>query len=225
MAAGSTTAGDAPPATSAAPGDASTGAAPARRFGALRYRGFSLLWVGLLLCNSGTWMQSTAQSYLVDQVTSSPLALGLLGLAFGLPMLLLPPLGGVIADRVDRLVLLRVTNTLWIAMTLLLAALTWAGRVEYWQILLLSFLSAVTLAFDNPTRQALIPDLVPRSELMSAISLNSVAFTGASLLGPAIAGQILVLTADVYRGTALVFVLNALSYLAVLVPVVFWIRL
>jgi MFS family permease len=221
MAAGSTTVG-----SPAAPTErASAGDAPARRFGALRYRSFSLLWVGLLLSNSGTWMQTTAQSYLVYQVTSSPLALGLLGLAFGLPMLLLPPLGGVMADRVDRLVLLRVTNVLWIAMTLLLAVLTWSGQVQYWQILLLSFLSAVTLAFDNPTRQALVPDLVPRSELMSAISLNSVAFTGASLLGPAIAGQILFLTADVHRGAALVFLLNALSYLAVLVPVVFWIRL
>src|SRR5215204_1646816 len=111
-------------------------AAPAggRRFGALRHRSFALLWGGLLLSNTGTWMQSTAQGYLVYELTSSPLALGLLGFSFALPMLVLPPLGGVVADRVDRLALLRVTNVLWIVLTLALTALTWTGAVSYAQI-------------------------------------------------------------------------------------------
>ena len=195
-------------------------------------------------------MQSTAQGYLVYELTSSPLALGLLSFSFAIPMLLLPPLGGVLADRVDRLALMKAANVIWIVMTLGLVALTWSGRVEFWHILVLSFLSAVLLAVDNPTRQALVPDLVPRSELMSAISLNSVAFMGASLLGPAIAGQILAafVGADpgvgagtvtgasvaggegaaaggpLFQGAAIVFGLNALSYLAVLVPVLLWIR-
>jgi MFS family permease len=201
-------------------------AAPrARRLGALRHRQFSLLWAGLLISNSGTWMQSTAQSYLVYQLTSSPLALGLLGFSFALPMLLLPPFGGVIADRIDRLALLRYTNLAWIIMTAILATLTWSGRVTSWQILLVSLLGACALAFDNPTRQALIPDLVPRPDLLSAISLNSVAFTGASLAGPALAGLILrAFGDDLYRGAAVVFSLNAASYLAVLIPVLCWIR-
>src|SRR5688572_29788582 len=184
-------------------------------------------------------MQGTAQGYLVYELTSSPLALGLLSFSFAIPMLLLPPLGGVLADRVDRLALMKVANVLWIVMTLGLVVLTWTGRIEFWHILALSFLSAVLLAVDNPTRQALVPDLVPRSELMSAISLNSVAFTGASLLGPAIAGQILAsfiggapergsgageVGEPLYQGAAVVFGLNALSYLAVLIPVLFWIR-
>jgi MFS family permease len=200
--------------------------APAgRRFGALRHRDFALLWGGLLLSNAGSWMQSTAQSYLVYQLTSSPLALGVLGLSFALPMLFLPPLGGVVADRIDRLALLRVTNVLWILMTLVLAALTWTGAVTFWLILLVSFLGAVLLAFDNPARQALVPELVPPAELLSAISLNAVVYTGASLVGPAVAGLMLgAFGADLYRGAALVFGLNAVSYLAVLVPVVFWIR-
>jgi MFS family permease len=140
-------------------------------------------------------------------------------------MLLLPAFGGVVADRVQRLALLRVTNVLWIVIMGVLATLTWLGTVTYWQIIAVSFLSSCTLAFDNPTRQALIPDLVPRSELLSAISLNSVAFTGASLVGPALAGAIITAFGqDVYRGTAVVFYLNTLSYLAVLVPVLFWIR-
>ncbi|HEV2126427.1 MAG TPA: MFS transporter, partial [Chloroflexota bacterium] len=169
---------------------ATSGQPASRRFGALRHRNFALLWSGLLLSNSGTWMQGTAQGYLAYQLTSSPLALGLLGFSFAIPMLLLPPLGGVLADRVDRLALMKIANVAWIVMTTVLAFLTWTGRVEFWHILTVSFLSAVTLAFDNPTRQALVPDLVPRADLLSAISLNSVAFTGASLLGPAIAGQI-----------------------------------
>ncbi|HEU5315094.1 MAG TPA: MFS transporter, partial [Chloroflexota bacterium] len=218
----------APPATAvpAVTGSGVSAAAPPpRRFGALRHRSFALLWVGLLLSNSGTWMQSTAQGYLVYELTSSPLALGLLSLSFALPMLLLPPLGGVLADRVDRLALMKVANTFWIAQTLILVALTWTGRIEFWHILALSFLSAVLLAVDNSTRQALIPDLVPRADLMSAISLNSVAFTGASLLGPAVAGQILAAFGQaLYQGAAAVFFLNALSYLAVLLPVLFWIR-
>ncbi|HEX2035546.1 MAG TPA: MFS transporter [Chloroflexota bacterium] len=196
-----------------------------RRFGALRHPNFAWLWVGLLLSNTGTWMQSTAQGYLVYQLTSSPLALGLLGFSMAVPMLLLPLFGGVVADRVDRLALLRLTNTAWLVMTLVLTVLTWLGRVTYWQILLVSFLSAVLLAFDNPTRQALIPDLVPRSELLSAISLNSVVFTGASLVGPAVAGLLLRLFGeDLYRGAAVVFLVNAVSYLAVLAPLVWWIR-
>jgi MFS family permease len=142
-----------------------------------------------------------------------------------LPMLLISPVGGVIADRVDRLLLIRTTNVLWIALTVVLATLTWTGKVTYWEILLASFLNATILAFDNPARQSLIPDLVPRSELLTAVSLNSVAFTGASLVGPAIAGLILsVFGSDIYHGSAVVFYCNAISYVAVLLPVVLWVR-
>lgn len=170
-------------------------------------------------------MQGTAQGYLVYQLTSSPLALGVLSFAGALPMLLLPPFGGVVADRVNRTTLLKVTNVCWIVMTVALTILTWTGQVQYWHILLVSFLSAVILAFDNPTRQSLIPDLVPKSELLSAISLNSVAFTGASLLGPAVAGLILRAYGDqLFQGSAVVFGAKSLSYLAVLIPVVLWIR-
>ena len=213
--------------SSVAPGTPPGAAAGApRRFGVLRHSNFTFLWIGLLVSNSGTWMQSAAQGYLIyNKLNPSPLALGLLGVSSAVPMLVISPFGGVIADRVDRLALLRITNVLWIVMTAALAVLTWMGQVTYWEILLTSFLSAAILAFDNPARQSLIPDLVPRSELLAAISLNSVAFTGASLVGPAVAGLILaVFGADLYHGSAIVFVCNAISYAAVLVPVVFWIR-
>src|SRR5436190_2268423 len=225
MAAPTAVPGAAPP--PGAPGAPETvGAAAPRRFGALRYPNFTFLWVGLLLSNSGTWMQSAAQGYLIyNALNPSPLALGLLGVSMALPMLLVSPFGGVIADRVDRLALIRITNSIWIVMTIVLATLTWTGKVTYWEILLTSFLSAAILAFDNPARQSLIPDLVPRSELLTAISLNSVAFTGAALVGPALAGVILsVFGSDLFRGSAVVFYFNAISYVAVLVPVVLWIR-
>src|SRR5687768_9301573 len=115
-------------------------AAEGRRFGALRHRSFALVWGGLVLSNTVKGMEGTGQGYLAYQLTSTPLALGVLAFAFALPMLLLPPLGGVVADRVDRLALLRVTNVLWIVMTLVLAVLTWTRAVTYWLILLVSFL-------------------------------------------------------------------------------------
>ncbi len=229
-------AGAASQATSSAPAGGASVAAPGtppggavgapRRFGVLRHTSFTLIWTGLLVSNSGTWMQGAAQGYLIyNALNPTPLALGLLGVASALPMIVISPFGGVIADRVDRVALLRITNVLWILMTGTLATLTWLGRVTYWEILLTAFLSATVLAFDNPARQSLIPDLVPRSELLAAISLNSVAFTGAALVGPAIAGLILrYFGQDLYRGSAIVFACNAASYLAVLAPVLFWIR-
>src|SRR6266542_129433 len=157
-------------AAAAAPGTppGSAVAAP-RRFGVLRHISFTLIWTGLLVSNSGTWMQGAAQGYLIyNALNPTPLALGLLGVASALPMIVVSPFGGVIADRVDRVALLRITNVLWILMTGTLATLTWVGRVTYWEILLTAFLSATVLAFDNPARQSLIPDLVPRSELLAA---------------------------------------------------------
>ena len=193
-----------------------------RRFGALAHRDFTLLWIGLLVSNAGTWMQNVAQGWVIYNLTDDRLALGAMGLAFGLPMVLFPLLGGVVADRIDRLTLLKLTQTAALLLTALLAALTWLGSVQFWHFWTIAFASATVLAFDNPARQALIPDLVPRDDLMSAISLNSVSFTGAQLVGPALAGLILAAFGrDLLKAGALVFLVNAVSYLAVLVPLFF----
>ncbi|MDP9314875.1 MAG: MFS transporter [Chloroflexota bacterium] len=182
------------------------------RYPALRHRNFTLIWSGLLVSNMGTWMQSVAQSWLIYKLTGNdPLYLGWLGLSFALPMIVGPPLGGIIVDRVDRIKLLYVTQTCSMLLALLLAALTWLGAVQPVHILALTFIGALLLAFDNPARQALIPELVPRSDLMNALSLNSATFTGAALVGPAIAGLVLNVV-----GAAWLFLGNALSYLAVL---------
>lgn len=183
-----------------------------RGLGALRSRNFRLLWGSLIFSNTGTWMQGVGQGWLVLELTNSPLYLGLVALAFAVPMTLLPPLGGALSDRLDRLWMLRVIESLQMLLAGLLAGLTLLGVVRVWHILTISFLSAVLLAGSNPNRQALLPSLVPREDLMSAISLNSAVFTGAALVGPAIAGFLLV-----PLGPGGLFALNALSFVAVLV--------
>ncbi len=182
------------------------------RYPALRHRNFTLIWSGLLVSNMGTWMQNVAQSWLIYKLTGNdPLYLGWLGLSFAVPMVLAPPIGGAVADRVDRIKLLYITQTSSLLLAVLLAALTWAGVVQPRHILLTTFAGALLLAFDNPTRQALIPELVPRHDLLNALSLNSATFTGAALVGPAIAGPLL----DVV-GAGWLFMLNAVTYLAVI---------
>jgi MFS family permease len=182
------------------------------RYPALRHRNFTLIWSGLLISNMGTWMQNVAQSWLIYKLTGNdPLYLGWLGLSFAIPMIVAPPVGGMVADRVDRIRLLYVTQSSSLLLAALLAVLTWAGALRPWHILLTTFVGALLLAFDNPTRQALIPELVPREDLLNALSLNSATYTGAALVGPALAGALL----DVI-GAGWLFMLNAISYLAVI---------
>ena len=188
-----------------------TMAPSAPRFAALQYRNFTLLWTGLIVSNVGTWMQNVAQGWLVLQLTNSPLWLGLLGLSFALPMIVLPLVGGAVTDRVHRIRLLYITQTGLMLNAFALALLTWLGVVNVWHILATSFIGAALLAFDNPARQALLPELVPPRDLLNALSLNSATYNGAALIGPAIAGALLA-----PLGAGSLFFLNGVSYLAVL---------
>jgi MFS family permease len=182
-----------------------------RRYAALQSRNFTLIWWGLIVSNVGTWMQNVANGWLILQLTNSPLWLGILGLSFALPMIILPPFAGAVVDRVNRFRLLFFTQGMQMVTALLLAALTWLGKVQVWHILLASFVGAALLAFDNPARQALIPELVPPRDLLNALSLNSATYTGAALVGPALAG---VMLAPLGAGT--LFFINGLSFLAVI---------
>ncbi len=181
------------------------------RFAALGYRNFKLIWSGLIVSNMGTWMQNVANGWLVLQLTNSPLWLGLLGLSFALPMIILPPLAGAVVDRVNRIKLLYFTQTMQMLGAFVLAALTWFGTIQVWHILAVSFISAAMLAFDNPARQALVPDLVAPPDLLNALSLNSATYNGAALVGPALAG---VMLAPFGAGT--LFFINGVSFLAVI---------
>lgn len=181
-----------------------------RRFSALRNRNFALLWFGLIVSNSGSWMQIVAQGWLVYDLWQSPFYLGLVSFSRAVSMIVLPPMGGVVADRVPRLKLLKLTQSLSFLLALLLAVLVSAQVVQVWHIILITFLSGVVSAFDQPTRQALLPDLVRREDLTNAIALNSAAWQGAGFFGPALAGLTVALI-----GLAGAFYANALSYLAV----------
>src|SRR5512140_1796170 len=181
------------------------------RYAALHYRNFTILWAGLIVSNMGTWMQNVASGWLVLQLTNSPLWLGLLGLSFAVPMIVIPPFAGAVVDRVHRVRLLFFTQSMQLLTAIALAVLTWLGRIQTWHILLNSFIGALLLAFDNPARQALIPDLVAPRDLLNALSLNSATYTGAALVGPALAGILLE-----PLGADTLFFLNSVSYLAVI---------
>ncbi len=171
-----------------------------------------------MVSNVGSQMQIVGQGWLVRDLSASPLALGIVSLASAIPMIFLTPVGGAIADRFSRRRLLVCTQSGMLIQALVLAALTLSGHVELWQIVILAALNSILLAVDNPTRQALLPDLVTRAQLQSAVSLNSAVWSGAALLGPALGGMLL---GPLSPGG--LFVVNAASYLAVLYAL-FWLK-
>jgi MFS family permease len=205
--------------TSPVPNDASLAAAkrdPAARgggpFRVLRHRDFRLLWLGLVGSAVGTWMQIVAQALMVLELAhGSALALGAVSLAQALAFFVFSLFGGAVADHVDKRRLLLTTQTICMAFAGLLALLTWLHVVAVWMVVVLAFLQGTALSFDQPTRAALVPELVPKEELLNAVSLQSIVFTGASTLGPALAGLAMPVV-----GYAGIFLLNAISYLAIL---------
>ena len=186
-----------------------------KQYPALQHRPYRLLWSGLLVSNMGTWMQNVAQSWLIYKMTDNdPRYLGWLGLTFAIPMIILPPLGGFLADRFPRPKILTITQWSMMTVALIQALLTWSNLNSPALILIATFIGAVLLAVDNPTRQALIPTLVPRHDLMNALALNSATYNGAALIGPALAGFLLGV-----MGPGWLFFGNAISYLAVIYAV------
>src|SRR5262245_26791086 len=153
---------------------------------------FTRLWLGLIVSNVGTQMQIAGQGWLIRDMTPDPLALGLVSLAGAVPMIVLPPFGGTIADRMPLRRLLIVTQLCMFVQSLMLTILVFLGHAQLWQLVVLTALNTIILAIDNPARQALLPDIVSPDQLQSAISLYSVIWSGALLFGPAIAGFLLV---------------------------------
>src|SRR5437588_2648061 len=183
---------------------------PPGMFDALQVRDFRLLWIGMIISNAGSWMQMIGQGWLVLQLTNSPFWLGMVAFARAVPVLAFSLFAGAVADRVDRRRLLLVTQSTAGVLALLLAVLTSTGVVRVWEIMAIAFLSATTMAFDNPSRQALVPDMVGRDRLMNAVGLNSAAWNGAAVIGPSLAGVAIGVV-----GVAGCFYLNAASFLAV----------
>lgn len=180
-------------------------------FTSLRYRNYRLWFWGQMTSLFGTWMQSTALSFFIYELTHSSAYLGYIGFASGLPMWFFATYGGVIADRISRRFLLLATQSFMMLLAFVLSALTFAHLIQPWFIIVLAFLLGVAQAFDAPARQALVAELVPREDLTNAIALNSTMVNAAFFLGPAFSG--LVYT---FFGPAWCFLINGVSYLAVI---------
>ena len=180
---------------------------------------FRSVWIALVASNIGTWMQSVGAAWLMTTLTPSPLLVALMQTAISLPIFLVGLPAGALADVVDRRKLLLVTES-WLLLTALaLGLLTLAGTMSAWTLLSLTFLMGLGAALDGPAWQAIVSDLVERQELPSAVALNIVGFNVGRAVGPALGGLVVAAA-----GPAAVFLLNAGSFLAVLVVIYRWRR-
>ncbi|MER2533542.1 MAG: MFS transporter [Rhizobiaceae bacterium] len=181
-------------------------------FAAFKHRNYRLLWAGNLISNSGDWLDQVALNWLVISTTDSPVYLGLVNMARGLPLVFFALVGGVVADMVDRRLLLMITQSCAMLFAVLLAVLVYMGDAPIWAILLLATGRGIVIAFNTPARHSLISELVPRHDLPSAVALNSVVFNISKVIGPLLAAAIISAF-----GTAACFLANALSFTVVLV--------
>src|SRR3954464_8033123 len=181
-------------------------------FAALRHRNFRLFIIGQFISLCGTWMQVIARGWLVLQLTDSPFAVGLVTALGSLPILLFTLYGGVIADRVNKRKFILLLQSLMLLETLILAVLTATHFITVQWVMALAVVAGLLSAFEVPTRQSFLAEIVERQDLMNAIALNSSAFNLARVLGPAIAAALIATV-----GLAACFFANAASYLAVII--------
>src|SRR5262245_49648371 len=181
-------------------------------FSALRHRDFRLIWIGQLISVTGSQMQLVAINWHVYLLTKSPLALGGVGLVRVLPIIFCSLAGGVVADAMNRKRLMFVTQTVMLVSAALLAGMTAWGLSSIWPIYLLTAIASAAIAFDNPARQAMLPTLVPKRDFQNAVSLGILVFNSAMIIGPSLAGLLLKI-----RGPALIYALNAASFVAVII--------
>jgi MFS family permease len=187
-------------------------AAARQTFTSLRIRNFRLYFFAQLISVSGTWMQTVAQAWLVLHLTGSGVDLGIVvGLQF-LPMLLFGPVGGLVADRMNKRRLLFVTQTCGGVLALVLGILVVSHAVQLWQVYVLAALLGVVNLFDNPARQTFMMEMVGRDDLPNAVSLNTVVMNASRVVGPAIGGVVITLF-----GLGVCFFVNAASYVAVII--------
>ena len=181
------------------------------KFAALRYRDFRLLWAGLLVSNIGSQMQFAAINWHIFILTHSPIALGFIGLARFIPIVIFSLLGGAVADARNRKKILLVTQTCLMLLSLFLAFTTLNHTVAPWIIYSITVLSAIALTFDTSPRQALIPNLVHKNHLANAMSLHVIMVQTSKVAGPALAG----LCIGIF-GIGMIYLVNAISFFAVI---------
>jgi MFS family permease len=180
-------------------------------FAALRHRDFRLFYTGQLLSLIGTWMQSTAQGWLVLELTDSPLKLGVVTAAASVPTFLFTLYAGAVADRSDKRRIILWANVVSLTAALALGVLTQTALVTYPMVLALAFMLGTAAAFEIPTRQSFFVELVGKDDLPNAIALNSMQFNGTRIVGPAVAGWVIGAV-----GTAACFFANSVSYVFVI---------
>ena len=185
-------------------------------FPSFKYRNFNLFFFGQVISVIGTWMQSTAQSWLVLQITNSPFKLGLLSAVQFLPALFFSLYAGVVIDKFSKRKILIFTQSALTILAFILGLLVKLHIVQYYQILLIGFLTGIVNTIDMPARQSFYVELVPKEHLMNAISLNSSAFNLARIIGPGISGILIGLV-----GYEWSFFLNAISFIPVIVALFF----
>lgn len=180
---------------------------------------FRALWIATLVSNVGTWIQNVGAAWLMTSLSKSPVLVALVQVATTLPMFLLSLPAGALADIIDRRRLLLFTQGWMTAAAAILGALTLAGLINPWLLLTLTFVLGLGAALNGPAWQAIVPELVPRRELLQAISLNSAGFNLSRAVGPAVGGALVAAA-----GAGATFILNALSFLGVLWVLYRWQR-
>jgi MFS family permease len=187
-------------------------ASVAHGFQSLRIRNFRLFWVGQIISLTGTWMQTTAQAWLVLKLTQdSPFALGIVTTLQFLPVMVFALYGGVLADRLPKRPTLIITQTLLMIQAAIFGGLVATGNIQLWHIYVLAVVQGFITAIDNPVRLAFIYEMVGREDLINAVGLNSMSFQGARIFGPATAGILINVI-----GIAPALIFNAVSFIPVI---------
>jgi len=181
-------------------------------FASLKHPNFRLWFSGQIVSLIGTWMQATAQGYLVYELTSSPIMLGVVGFANGIPVWLFSLYAGLIADRISRKKLIMITQASMMVLAFILATLTFTDAIKAWHIVIMALLLGTANAFDAPARQSFVVEMVPREDLTNAIALNSSVFNLGTIIGPSVAGLVYA-----WLGPAWCFTINGVSFIAVLI--------
>ncbi len=160
-------------------------------FRAFRHRDYLIYWLGLFFGHTGTLVQTTAQTWLIFQLTESPFYLGLEGLCLGLPRVLFSAFGGAVVDRTDRKTIFVLTQISFVAMALFLGMMHHFALIQVWHLLLVSALTGLLVSFEQPVRQSILHHLVPREDLSNAVTLYQMVFNGSMLFGPSIGGLLI----------------------------------
>ncbi len=187
-------------------------AARAGTFAALRYANYRLYFTGQIVSVSGSWMQTVAQGWLVFHLTQSELWLGIVAAAAGLPSIVISPFAGVLIDRVSRRAILTATQIALMLLAAIMTALTLSSAVQVWHVVALAALAGIANAIDAPARQAFVRDMVGRENISSGVTLNSMMFNSARIIGPTVAGITLATV-----GAGWCFLINTVSFMAAIV--------